>query len=265
MTIRWPFLALLFLLIPLSRANSAKVKVWHQHTHSHYEKAKFHQAVVTSEGALRLSRQVKPLAGLEAANVWDLAEDKQGNLYAGTGDEGKLYKITPDGKASVVLSSKESHIFCLAATPEGTIFAGAGPTGKILRITPDGKVQTVADKLDSYVWSLAYDPGSQTLYAGTGPKGKIYKITADGKMSVFYATKQEHILCLALGEQGDPLCRNRQARVDLPHRSQRQGIRPVPGESARSASLAGHPRCGVCRHQRASRPQGERLHRPQDR
>ena len=56
-------------------ANAAKVKVWHQHTQSHYDKAKFKDAVVTSEGALRLSRQVKPLAGLEAANVWDLVED----------------------------------------------------------------------------------------------------------------------------------------------------------------------------------------------
>lgn len=202
MTIRWPLLLLSLLVMSIPPASAAKVKVWHQHTHANYDKAKFHQAVVTSEGVLRLSRQVKPLAGLDAANVWDVVEDRQGNLYAGTGDEGKLYKIAPDGKPSVILSSKESHIFCLTVTPEGVIYAGAGPKGKILRVTPDGKVQTVADKLDSYVWSLAYDPGSQTLYAGTGPKGKIYKVTADGKESVFYATKQEHILCLALGDNG---------------------------------------------------------------
>src|ERR1700738_3291715 len=68
----WMLSALLF--APHS-AHAAKVKVWHQHTQSHYDKAKFKDAVVTSEGALRLSRQVKPLAGLEASNVWDLVED----------------------------------------------------------------------------------------------------------------------------------------------------------------------------------------------
>src|SRR5258708_7184465 len=89
-------------------ADAAKVKVWHQYQQSHYDKAKFQQAVVTSEGALRLSRQVKPLTAIEATNIWDLVEDKAGNLYVATGDEGKLYKVTPDGKASVVHTSKDS-------------------------------------------------------------------------------------------------------------------------------------------------------------
>src|SRR5207249_9068772 len=39
----------------------------------------------------------------------------------------------------------------------------------------------------------------KTLYAGTGPKGRIYRVTAKGKASVFYTTKQEHILSLAMG------------------------------------------------------------------
>jgi len=195
----WLLLALLLIAEP---ADAAKVKVWHQYQMSHFDKAKFKDAVVTSEGALRLSRQVKPFAGVDAANIWDLAEDAKGHLYVATGDEGKLYKITPDGKASVIHTSKDSHIFCLIATPAGAIYAGTGPTGKLMRISPDGKVETVAENLDSYVWSLAYDPTSNSVLAGTGPKGKIYRVTADGKKSVFYTTKQEHILCLAMGEKG---------------------------------------------------------------
>src|SRR5438067_309443 len=125
---RFGFVAVFFLIAPA--ADAAKVKVWQQYQQSHFDKAKFKDAVVTSEGVLRLSRQVKPFAGVEAANVWDLAEDKAGNLYAATGDEGKLFKITPDGKASVFYTAKDSHIFSLAATPDGTIYAGTGPTGK---------------------------------------------------------------------------------------------------------------------------------------
>jgi hypothetical protein len=194
----WLLLALLLLANP---ADAAKVKVWHQYQQSHFDKAKFSDTVVTSEGVLRLSRQVKRFAGIEAANVWDVAEDAKGNLYAATGDEGKLFKITPDGTASVIHTSKDSHIFCLLATPAGVVYAGTGPTGKLLRISPDGKVESVADNLDSYVWSLAYDPASQSVFAGTGPKGKVYRITPDSKPSVFYATKQEHVLCLAMGDK----------------------------------------------------------------
>jgi hypothetical protein len=197
-----PLLVSSILLLVSPAADAAKVKVWHQHTQSHYDKAKFQNAVVTSEGALRLSRQVKPFAGLEASNVWDLVEDKLGNLYVATGDEGKLYKVTPEGKTSVVYTSTDSHIFCLTVLPDGTIYAGTGPTGKLLRVSNDGKVTTVADDLDSYVWSLAYDPTSKSVFAGTGPKGKIYRLTPAGKTEVFYMTKQEHILCLAMGEKG---------------------------------------------------------------
>src|SRR5262249_26103322 len=51
----------------------------------------------------------------------------------------------------------------------------------------------------TYVWSLAFDSPSQTLYAGTGPKGRIFQITPEGKAQVFYSSKQDHILSLAMG------------------------------------------------------------------
>ncbi|MBI2805461.1 MAG: hypothetical protein HYX68_10835 [Planctomycetes bacterium] len=192
----------LALLAPADIALAAKVKVWAPHQQSNFDKAKFTEAVVTSEGVLRLSRQVKPLAAIDAANVWDLVEDAKGNVYAASGDEGKLFKITPEGKASVVYKSKDGHIFSLAAGPDGSIYAGTGPTGKLVRIAPDGTATLVADKLDAYIWSLAYDPATKSVYAGTGPKGKIYRLTAAGKTEVFYTTKQEHILCLAIGAKG---------------------------------------------------------------
>ncbi len=192
---------LLLLLATIPSAHAGKVKLWHQYQQSHYDKAKFKNAVVTSEGVLRLSREIKPLATIAATNVWDLAEDKAGNLYAATGDEGKLLKITPQGKMTVVHTSKDGHLFSLIAAGDA-VYAGTGPTGKLLKIAADGTVTTVVENLDSYIWSLAYDASTQSLYAGTGPKGKIYRITPDGKSSVFYTTKQEHILCLAVGDKG---------------------------------------------------------------
>ncbi len=195
-----PALALL-LTIVVQTAPAAKVKVWQHTGPKNFDKAQLKQAVVSSEGTLRLSRQLRPLANLEAAHVWDIVEDKAGNLWVATGDDGKIFKVGTDGKATVVYtSSTESQIFCLALALDGTVFAGTGPGGKIIRLGADGNGQVFADKLDSYVWSLAFDAATQTLYAGTGPKGKIYQVAADGKASVHYATKQEHILALALSK-----------------------------------------------------------------
>src|SRR5205823_7985306 len=35
-----------------------------------------------------------------------------------------------------------------------------------------------------------------------GPKGRIYRIPADGKAQLYYQTRQEHILALAMGPKG---------------------------------------------------------------
>lgn len=185
-----------------SLTHAAKVKVWHHHAAAHYEKARLRAAVVSSEGVLRLSRQLKPLAALDVAHVWDLVEDRAGNLYVATGDEGKLFKVAPDGTANVIHASADSQVLCLALAPDGTVYAGTGPNGHVLRVAPDGTVKTFYDTCEQYVWALTLDADGKHLYAGTGPKGRIHQVSADGKGRVFTATKQEHVLSLATGPEG---------------------------------------------------------------
>jgi hypothetical protein len=194
--------ALLAAHLSLPTAPAAKVKVWHYHSPGDYEKAQFKQAVISSEGTLRLSRRLKPFVGLDAAHVWDVVEDQGGNLFVATGDEGKIFKITPAGKVSVAFDSEESQILCLALAPDGSIYAGTGPSGLIIRIRPGGNARVLYDSPATYVWSLALNATGNKLYAGTGPKGRIYELTPDGQAKVFYTTKQEHILSLATGPDG---------------------------------------------------------------
>jgi hypothetical protein len=198
---RWPYVVAVVLLCP-SLLPAAKVKVWYQHTPAQYDKAQLKQMVLSNEGVLRLSRQLRPLAGLDAAHVWDMVEDRDGNLYVATGDEGKIYKVPAQGKPVVVHSGEQGQVLCLALASDGSIYAGTGPNGQILRIDPRGKTTVFSQMGESYVWSLAIDPKGQALYAGTGPHGRIYRLNGDGKATVFYSTRQDHILCLAAGGDG---------------------------------------------------------------
>src|SRR5437764_15223320 len=159
---------------------AAKVKVWHQHRAAHFDKARLHRAVVSNEGTLRLSKQLKPFAGLEATHVWDVVEDKKGNLYPATGDGGKIYRVTAEGKVSVVHTSDDPQVLCLALAPDGSVYAGTGPTGRVVRIGSDGQAKVIHDGLGAYVWSLAVDTRGENVYAGTGPKGRIYRLTPEG-------------------------------------------------------------------------------------
>jgi hypothetical protein len=70
-----------------------------------------------------------------------------------------------------------------------------------VRIDPQGD-KKVCDLGDGYVWSLAIDPNTQAVFAGTGAKGRIWKITSDARASLFYATRQDHVLAVALDTNG---------------------------------------------------------------
>jgi len=199
--LRWAYVVAAMLLGP-SCLLAAKVKVWYQHTPAQYDKAQLKQMVLSNEGVLRLSRQLRPLAGLDAAHVWDMVEDRDGNLFVATGDEGKIYKVPADGKPIVVYAGQQSEVLCLVLASDGSVYAGTGPHGQILRIDPRGQTKVFSETGEGYVWSLAIDPNRQALYAGTGPHGRIYRINGEGKATIFYHTRQEHILCLATGSDG---------------------------------------------------------------
>src|SRR5438105_7941893 len=132
------FLALLAALVLVAPGRASKVKTWHHHTTSHYDKAQLKHALITSEGGLRLSRHLKPFAGLDATHVWDIAEDRDGNLIVATGSDGKIFKVTPDGKASVLYTSDDSQVLCLALGANGDVFAGTGPGGTVVKIDAKG-------------------------------------------------------------------------------------------------------------------------------
>jgi outer membrane protein assembly factor BamB len=190
------------MLVLAPESQAAKVKVWYQHTPAQYDKAQLKQVVLSSEGTVRLARQLRPLAGIDASYVWDLVEDRDGNLYAATGNEGKVYKIGADGKPVVIYASEQSQILCLALAGDGSLYAGTGPDGQVIRIDARGQARVFAETGEAYVWALAVDPRTQAVFAGTGPHGRLLQITPAGKTSVYYTTRQEHILCVAAGADG---------------------------------------------------------------
>ena len=196
-----PATAAVLLFVPAA-SQAAKVKVWHHSSAAHFEKARLKHTVISSEGSLRLSRQLKPLATVDCTHVWDVVEDKAGNLFAATGDEGKIYKVTPDGKLSIAFAAEDSQILSLALAADGTLYAGTGPSGLVLQIPPNGPGKVLYKSPEMYIWCLAVSLDGQTIYAGTGPKGRIYEVTAQGKARIFYTTRQEHILSLALAGDG---------------------------------------------------------------
>lgn len=201
MRIRRCLSVLLIVFVP-SLAWGTKSKVWQQQEARHYERATLQRTVLSAEGTVRLSRRLESYASLDASHVWAVATDGLGFTYAATGSTGKLFKIGPNGEVSLAYQSKDSQLLSLAVTRQGMVYVGTGPSGSIVQLTPEGEASVLVQTPESYVWTLVWDEARQELFAGTGPQGRVYRIRPTGEMALHYTTRQEHVLCLALGRNG---------------------------------------------------------------
>src|SRR5262249_34577918 len=145
---------------------------------------------------------LKPLFESSEQYIWSVVSSGDA-IYAGTGNSGLIYKIDPDGKATVFCKTGELEVHALAKDAQGNLYAGTSPGGKVFRISPDGTARQIFAMSDAppeaeaitgpqptpkYVLSLAV-AADGTLFAGTGPDGQLYRIGPDGKASLFFTAR----------------------------------------------------------------------------
>lgn len=184
-------------------ANATQTELWTINTFAEFQRGETEQVSLNSTGELTLPPQSEQLFALKDNDVlvWALAKDSAGNIYAGTGDQGKIFKITPDGKSSLFFDSPEVSILSLAIDAKDNVYAGSAPDGLIYKITPQGSPTTLFATGEHYVWSLAFD-AKQMLYAGAGETGKIFAVTPDGKGTLVYDSPQTHVMALLYDPKG---------------------------------------------------------------
>ena len=186
-----------------SIASAVNTSLWEQKNRADFESGKPKNLSLTSTGDVMLSPKIDSFTKLKETQVWALVEDSAGNLYAGTGNEGKIYKIAAGGDtADLYYNSPEVTIYSLAIGSDNALYAGTGPDGLIYKITDaTTPPTTLLNEGDKYVWALKFDDAGN-LYAATGTDGKIYKITPDGESSVLFDAEEKNIMTFLLHENG---------------------------------------------------------------
>jgi len=174
---------------------AVKTSVWKLRSQKDFEKGKPKNVSISSKGEVTLPPTLKKFVETEEDYVWCLAEESKGNIFAGTGNNGRIFKITPDGKSEIFFDSPEVSIHAIVVDKDGNVYAGTSPDGLVYKITPDGNSTTLLTSKEKYVWALALDEDGN-LYAGTGTNGKIFKIAPDGKDSVLFDSEESHIMSL---------------------------------------------------------------------
>src|SRR5688500_10578761 len=174
---------------------------WTVSTEADFLRGEVENLSIDSYGRLTLGPTSTPVYESSAPFIWTVVSAPDGSIYAGTGNEGQVFRVDASGKGGVFFDAEELEVHAIAPVAGGGIYVATSPNGKIYKVDASGKGAVFFDPSDRYIWSLAVDPAGN-VFAATGDKGLIYKITPDGKGTVFYDTKATHAMTLAFDRDG---------------------------------------------------------------
>jgi len=227
--LRLSIAALLFSLVPLT-AVAEGTRTWEQSKFDELVKGTASGVAIRSSGGLELAPSFKLLYSTPSTYIWAVAADDAGNVYAATGSPARVYRITPDGKSTIIFQPQELQVQALKVGSGGVIYAATAPDGKVYKIEHKPREKNEAAKSDNksdsakdaakpaldpawssseyfapgtkYIWDLALDKAG-SLYIATGDHGEIYKVTPKGEHSVFFKSDENHIRALTFDAQGN--------------------------------------------------------------
>ncbi len=184
--------------------SAAATQRWELSTYGEFLAGTFKNIALDREGVVRVAPSLDVLHDSEQAVVWSLARAEDGSVYYGTGHQGAVFRVAPDGSGKLLWNAPEIEVFALAVGADSVLYAGTSPRGKVYKVTSDGDASEFFDPGEEYIWSLAFDEQGRLL-VGTGGSGKIYRVMPDGTGTVWFESGQRHVMSLALDAAGNVL------------------------------------------------------------
>jgi len=191
--------ALLAILVCAASLSASTPKIWVVDSAQDFSLGEARGVSVAAEGALVLSGEWKKLDGVSESAIFATAREKDGGLVFGTGDAGRILRVTPAGRVETLATLEEKEVTAVAVGPDGAVYAAGAPGGKIYRIQ-GGKSAVYYEPKVRYVWALTFV--GNILYVGTGLPGEIHRVTAAGKGERIHATTDAHVRALCADGQG---------------------------------------------------------------
>src|SRR4026207_264502 len=103
-------LSLACLLIFASSLQAGEPVVWEISSRTELLKGEARGVSVTDVGTLMLAPRFTELFNTGQAYVWSSAGDSAGNIYLGTGHDGRLFRIGADGQGALLYKAAEVDV-----------------------------------------------------------------------------------------------------------------------------------------------------------
>ena len=193
-------------LVPAARAVVTE-KVDHD-TFAEFNQGEFDNVSLTSDGHLALAPAITNLASATDPIIWSAVQDAHGNLFFGTGNQGKVYKLTPKGELTVFFAPNEVMVHALALDAKGRLYAATSPNGRVYRLDSDGRAEVYCNPGETYIWAMTFGKDG-ALFLATGNHGKILRVaptnSTPAMAETYFETEETHINVLAWDKNGSLL------------------------------------------------------------
>ncbi len=200
-----PLFSLIFVLSLFVVSVAGQTSVWSVNSRADVLKGDSEGVSIDSNGALTIAPRLAKIYETGQPYIWSTAMDAAGNIYLGTGSEGRIFRVAANGTGALFADLAELNVSALAIGRGGELFAGTSPDGKVYKIDSAGKAEVYFDPKEKYIWSLVV-MADGSLAVGTGDGGKIYKVRAANaapEASLLFDSSETHIISLALGRSGE--------------------------------------------------------------
>ena len=192
----------LFCLLLAAMGWAQGTRTWEQTKYDEFEKGAGHGVAIGSAGTLTLAPAFNALYTTPSTYLWDLATDAQGDAYAAAGSPARVYKLTPDGKASIIFAPQELQVQALVVDPRGVIYAATSPDGKVYKIVHGGPAPGKSPEGSHTTAEVAAaQEGGKAGAAGESPRTSV-AVDSSYTASVFFDPKTKYIWAVALDRQG---------------------------------------------------------------
>jgi sugar lactone lactonase YvrE len=177
-------------------------------TFAAFSDGEFDNVSLTSDGHLELAPAITRLAEATDPIIWAAVQDAQGDVFFGTGNQGRVYKLTPKGDLSTFFAPNEVMVHALAIDGKGRLYAATSPNGRVYRLDAGGRAELFCSPGETYVWAMAFGRDG-ALYLATGNHGKILRVAATeaapASVETYFETKEANITALAFDTDGSLL------------------------------------------------------------
>ncbi len=183
---------------------AAEPAIWSINSRADVLRGDARNVSVGPNGAIMLAPELAEVYRTDQPFVWASVIDRSGNIYLGTGGNGRIFVVAPNGTGRLLADLDELNVTAMALGAGGELYAATSPDGKVYRVNAAGSAEIYFDPQEKYIWSLAMMPDG-SLAVGSGETGKIFRVRSANQTpaaALLFDTSEAHIISLAIDAQG---------------------------------------------------------------